>query len=36
MLQQDLAVNFVLTTGKMYSIREMIEIAFAYKGFNIK
>jgi GDPmannose 4,6-dehydratase len=36
MLQQDKADDFVLATGKMYSIRNMIEIAFSYKGFNIK
>jgi GDPmannose 4,6-dehydratase len=36
MLQQDKPDDFVLATGKMYSIREMIEIAFSYKGFNIK
>lgn len=36
MLQQDKADDFVLATGKMYSIRKMIEIAFGYKGFNIK
>ncbi len=36
MLQQDKADDFVLATGKMYSIRDMIEIAFGYRGFNIK
>jgi len=36
MLQQDKPDDFVLATGKMYSIRDMIEIAFNYKGFNIK
>jgi len=36
MLQQDKPDDFVLATGKMYSIRDMIEIAFSYKGFNIK
>jgi GDPmannose 4,6-dehydratase len=36
MLQQDKADDFVLATGKMHSIREMIEIAFSYKGFDIK
>jgi GDPmannose 4,6-dehydratase len=35
MLQQDKADDFVLATGKMYSIRDIIEIAFSYKGFNI-
>jgi len=36
MLQQEEPDDFVLATGKMYSIRQMIEIAFSYKGFNIK
>lgn len=36
MLQQDEAYDFVLATGKMYSIRQMIEIAFGFRGFNIK
>ena len=36
MLQHDIPDDFVLATGKMYSIREMIEIAFGYRGFNIK
>jgi GDPmannose 4,6-dehydratase len=36
MLQQDKPDDFVLATGKMYSIRQMIEIAFGFKGFNIK
>jgi GDPmannose 4,6-dehydratase len=36
MLQQHKADDFVLATGKMYSIRDMIEIAFGYRGFNIK
>jgi GDPmannose 4,6-dehydratase len=36
MLQQDKPDDFVLATGKMYSIREMIEIAFGLKGFDIK
>ena len=36
MLQQDKADDFILATGKMYSIRDMIEIAFGHKGFNIK
>jgi GDPmannose 4,6-dehydratase len=36
MLQQDLPDDYILATGKMYSIREMIEIAFKIKGFNIK
>ncbi len=36
MLQQDTPDDFVLATGKMYSIRQLIEIAFELKGFNIK
>jgi GDPmannose 4,6-dehydratase len=36
MLQQDKPDDFVLATGKMFSIREMIEIAFGIKGFTIK
>ena len=36
MLQQEKPDDYVLATGKMYSIREMIEIAFGYRGFNIK
>jgi GDPmannose 4,6-dehydratase len=36
MLQQDEPDDYVLATGKMYSIRELIEIAFGMKGFNIK
>jgi GDPmannose 4,6-dehydratase len=35
MLQQDEPDDFVLSTGKMYTIREMIEIAFKLKGFEI-
>jgi GDPmannose 4,6-dehydratase len=35
-LQQDNPDDFVLATGKMYSIREMIQIAFGLKGFDIK
>lgn len=36
MLQQDKPDDFVLATGKMYTIRELIEKAFSLKGFNIK
>lgn len=36
MLQQDSPDDYVLATGKMYSIRELIEIAFSIKGFDIK
>lgn len=35
MLQQDKPDDFVLSTGKMYTIREMIEIAFVLRGFDI-
>jgi len=34
-LQQDIADDFVLATGKMYSVRKFIETAFALKGINI-
>ena len=36
MLQQDSPDDYVLATGKMYSIRELIEIAFRMRGFEIK
>ena len=36
MLQRDKPDDYVLATGKMYSIRQLIEIAFGFKGFNIK
>jgi len=36
MLQQDKPDDFVLATGIMYTIRELIEKAFSLKGFNIK
>jgi GDPmannose 4,6-dehydratase len=35
MLQQDEPDDYVLATGKSYSIRELIEISFKMKGFNI-
>src|SRR5205807_6232523 len=35
-LQQDSPDDFVLATGKMYTIRELIEKSFIMKGFNIK
>lgn len=35
MLQQDTPDDFVLATGKMYTIRKLIEIAFSIKGFDI-
>ena len=36
MLQQDYPNDYVLATGKMYSIRELIQIAFSMKGLDIK
>jgi GDPmannose 4,6-dehydratase len=36
MMQADKPDDYVLATGVMYSIRQMIEIAFGYRGFNIK
>ena len=36
MLQQDQADDFVLATGKTYTIRQLIEKSFAIKGFDIK
>lgn len=35
MLQQESPDDFVLATGKMYTIRQLIEIAFRFKGFDI-
>lgn len=35
MLQQEKPDDFVLATGKMYTIRQLIEIAFDLKGFDI-
>jgi GDPmannose 4,6-dehydratase len=35
-LQQDEPDDFVLATGKYYSVREFIEKSFSLKGFNIK
>jgi GDPmannose 4,6-dehydratase len=35
MLQQKEPDDFVLATGKMYTIRELIEIAFEMRGINI-
>ena len=35
MLQQDQPQDYVLATNKSYSVRQFIEIAFAYKGINI-
>ncbi len=36
MLQQEQPDDFVLATGQMYTIRQLIEIAFRLKGFEIK
>ena len=36
MLQQDTPDDYVLSTGEMHSVKEFIEKAFNYKGFNIK
>ena len=36
MLQNDVPDDYVLATGNMYSIRELIEIAFQIKGISIK
>lgn len=35
-LQADIAEDYVLSTGKMYSVRTFIEKAFSLRGFNIK
>jgi len=35
-LQAEDPDDFVIATGKMYSIREIVEISFAYRGFHIK
>jgi GDPmannose 4,6-dehydratase len=36
MLQQDKPDDFVLATGKMYSVRTFIEKSFALRGFDIQ
>jgi GDPmannose 4,6-dehydratase len=36
MLQQENPDDFVLATGKMYTIRQLIEISFGLKGFDIE
>jgi GDPmannose 4,6-dehydratase len=36
MMQQDTAEDFVLATGRMYSVREFAERAFQQKGYTIK
>ena len=35
MLQQDKPDDYVLATGKTYTVREFIERAFAFKGYKI-
>tara|TARA_B100001250_G_scaffold366177_1_gene347408 strand:- start:857 stop:1882 length:1026 start_codon:yes stop_codon:yes gene_type:complete len=35
MLQQDKPDDFVLATGKTYTVREFVEKSFAHKGYNI-
>jgi GDPmannose 4,6-dehydratase len=35
MLQTEEAEDFVLATGEYHTVREFIEIAFSYKGFDI-
>jgi len=36
MLQQDQPDDFVLATGKQYSVREFVESSFKLKGFDVK
>jgi GDPmannose 4,6-dehydratase len=36
MLQQDKPDDYVLATGKTYTVREFIERAFAFKGYKIR
>ena len=36
MLQQEYPEDYVLATNKMHSVREFIEMAFAYKGYHIQ
>ena len=36
MLQQDKPVDYVVATGKMHSVREFVEMAFAVVGIKIK
>jgi len=35
MLQQDIPKDYVLATGKTYTVREFVEKAFSYKGITI-
>jgi len=34
MLQQDKLENYVISTGKLYSVKELLEIAFGYVGLK--
>jgi GDPmannose 4,6-dehydratase len=36
MLQQELPGNYVISSGKLYSVREMCEVAFAYLGLDYR
>jgi len=36
MLQQDKPDDFVLATGKTYTVREFVEKSISYKGYKIK
>ena len=36
MLQQDKPDDYVLATGKTYTVREFIERTFAFKGYKIR
>lgn len=36
MLQQDLAKDYVIATGKTYSVREFVEASFRYAGHSIE
>ena len=36
MMQQEQPFDYVLSTGKTYSVREFVERCFTYKGYNIR
>ena len=36
MLQQDVAKDYVISTGKLHSVKELLEIAFEYVGLDYK
>src|SRR5947208_389635 len=36
MLQQDEADDFVISTGEMHTVKELLEVAFSYVGLNYK